>query len=64
MKSLRVIVGNMDSQSISTNMCDYCEKYNNEHKGWPKLHPHLMTDGDMKSLEEEQEREYEMFDRW
>lgn len=42
----------------------YCEKYNNEHKGWPKLHPHLMSEGDMRTWKEQQEREYEMFDRW
>lgn len=43
----------------------YCEKYNNEHKGeWPKLHPHLMTEGDVRAWKEQQEYEYEMFDRW
>ena len=43
----------------------FCEKYNDEHKGeWPQLHPHLMTDGDMRTMKEYEEREYEMFDRW
>lgn len=41
----------------------YCEKYNNEHKGWPKLQSHLMSEGDMKAWREEQKRD-EMFDRW
>jgi len=35
----------------------YCEKYNNEHKGWPKLHPHLMSEGDMRTWKEQQECE-------
>lgn len=43
----------------------FCEKYNDEHKGeWPQLHPHLMTDGDMRTMKEYEEREYEMFNRW
>ena len=42
----------------------FCEKYNDEHKGeWPQLHPHIMTDGDMREMKEREEREYEMFDR-
>lgn len=40
----------------------YCKKYNDEHKGWPKLQSHLMSEGDMKAWREEQERD-EMFDR-
>ena len=42
----------------------YCEKYNNEHDGeWPQLRPKLMTDGDMKAWKEQQEYEYQIFDR-
>lgn len=34
----------------------FCENHNKEHKNeYPKLHWHLMTEGDIKAMKEEQE---------
>lgn len=43
---------------------DYNHKYENTLNEWPKLHPHLMTEQDMKAWKEQQEYENEMYDRW
>lgn len=46
---------------------NFCDNYNREYENtlneWPKLRPHLMTEGDMKAWKEQQEYEYEMYDR-
>ena len=43
----------------------FCDTYNEKHKNdWPKLHWHLMTEGDFKAWKEQQEYENEIYDRW
>lgn len=44
---------------------EFCRIYNEKYKNtWPKLHPHLMTDEDIKYWEKEQEYEHEMWDNY
>lgn len=43
----------------------FCNSYNEEYKNdWSKLHPHLMTEQDMKAWKEQQEYEHEMWDNY
>lgn len=42
---------------------DYNHKYENTLNEWPKLRPRLMTEQDMKAWKEQQEYEYEIYDR-
>lgn len=46
----------------------FCDNYNREYENtlneWPKLRPHLMTEGDIEAWKREQEYEYKMYDRW